>query len=246
MTGVGSSRLTGSSALVIACATKGSARHFSRASLLGRSLQSFPEALRPKLALLADNQGPDAVGLAAFYNSVIDQVADDVMLVFVHDDVYLHGWDLAFQVDCALARFDVVGVVGSADVPHGQPGWWHGLDAHGQPCRNDAVTRSGSINHFDPVFVRPDWFGPSPMACDLLDGVFLAARAARLRERGVRFDPQFQFHCYDTDFCYTARAAGLSLGTWPLPLTHGSAGAFDAAWVSAARRLQAKLSGAGL
>jgi GT2 family glycosyltransferase len=227
--------------LILACATTSSSQHFARATLLGRSLQAFPEAARPRLVLLAANLGPEAVGLSDFYNRVIDQVEhDEAILVFIHDDVYIHDWHLGCRLAEALLRYDVVGVVGSAGVPSDQPGWWHGLDPQGQPQRNDASVRSGSINHFDPCLVRPDWYGAAPAACDLLDGVFLAARARCLRSSGVRFDPQFRFHCYDTDFCHTAREAGLRLGTWPIALTHGSGGSFDQAWVSAAQRLQAK------
>lgn len=50
------------------------------------------------------------------------------------------------------------------------------------------------------------------------------ARAGRLQTQGVRFDPQFDFHLYDLDFCRSAQAAGLSLGTWPLAMTHASGG----------------------
>ena len=228
--------------VVLACATKGSARLFPRATLLGRSLEAFPKALRPRLFLLADNRGERTQGLACFYNRVIAEMAADEIVVFIHDDVYLHDWNLALHLERALEICDVVGVVGSANVPYGQPGWWHGLDENGKPLRNDAVIRSGSINHFDPSHVRPDWYGPVPMACDLLDGVFLAARIQRLREQTVLFDPQFAFHCYDTDFCYSARACGLRVGTWPLPLTHGSPGSLDEEWITAARRLRAKLA----
>lgn len=227
--------------VLLACATQVPARLFQRATLLGRSLQAFPEALRPKLMLLADNVGPEAMGLAGYYNRVIDQVDAGVVIVFIHDDVYLHDWTLAFQLQQALGVFDVIGVVGSAQVPHGQPGWWHDVDERGRPKRNDEVMRSGSINHFDPFLVRPDLYGPAPMGCDLLDGVFLAARAGILQQKGIAFDPQFHFHCYDSDFCYSARAKGLRLGTWPIPLTHGSAGRFDEDWISAARVLKSKL-----
>jgi hypothetical protein len=231
----------GEQQVVLACATKGSAQFFHRATLLGRSLKAFPEKLRPKLCLLADNKGSGVMGLPTFYNRVLAHVEPGVILVFVHDDVYLHDWNLGFHLQQALAVFDLVGVVGSSQVPHGQPGWWHDLDRAGRPQRNDAVIRSGSINHFDPGLLRPDWYGPAPMACDLLDGVFLAARAQRLKESAVNFDPQFSFHCYDSDFCYSARARGFRLGTWPIPITHGSAGGFDGAWISAAQLLQAKL-----
>jgi Glycosyltransferase like family len=227
--------------LVLVCASKVSARLFARATLLGRSLQSIPEKLRPGLMLLADNIGPGISGLPEFYNQAIERLDSGVIVAFVHDDVYLHDWSLGFHLDQALELFDLVGVVGSSKVPYGQPGWWHALDQEGRPHRNDSVLRSGSINHFDPALVRPDWYGPAPMPCDLLDGVFLAARIDRLREYSVRFDPQFQFHCYDADFCYAARSRGFRLGTWPIPLTHGSPGGFDAAWVMAARQLQKKL-----
>jgi hypothetical protein len=40
----------------------------------------------------------------------------------------------------------------------------------------------------------------------------------------VRFDPQFRFHFYDTDFSRSCEQAGLSMGTWPIALTHLSAG----------------------
>ena len=182
------------------------------------------------------------MGLASFYNQVIDGVNNNAIIVFIHDDVFVHDWNLAARLERALDVFDVVGVVGATGVPYGQPGWWYALDAEARPRRNDAVSRSGSINHFDPVFVRPDFYGPVPMACDLLDGVFLAVRAEILRASGVRFDPQFTFHCYDTDFCYTARAQGLRLGTWPIALTHGSAGSFGSSWISAAQQLQLKLA----
>jgi GT2 family glycosyltransferase len=47
-----------------------------------------------------------------------------------------------------------------------------------------------------------------------------------LREKHVRFDPQFDFHLYDIDFCRTARQKELRLGTWPIALTHQSKGSF--------------------
>ena len=81
------------------------------------------------------------------------------------------------------------------------------------------------------------YFGPSPAACELLDGVLLAARAAVLRANSVRFDPAFHFHFYDMDFCRMATSRGLRLGTWPICVTHQSPGGFDSvAWESARDR----------
>jgi hypothetical protein len=62
-----------------------------------------------------------------------------------------------------------------------------------------------------------------------LDGVFLAARKSTLMEKNCLFDPRFDFNFYDMDFCRTARQKGLTLGTWPICLTHQSAGQFDSA-----------------
>jgi GT2 family glycosyltransferase len=50
----------------------------------------------------------------------------------------------------------------------------------------------------------------------------------------VLFDEQFDFHFYDMDFCRTARRAGLSLGTWPISVTHQSSGSFgNPSWSTA-------------
>ena len=62
---------------------------------------------------------------------------------------------------------------------------------------------------------RVDWFGPFG-PCEILDGVLFAVRRART----AMFDPQFDFHFYDLDFCRAARSMGLILGTWPISLTH--------------------------
>ena len=60
----------------------------------------------------------------------------------------------------------------------------------------------------------------------MLDGVFLAVRCGTLLDRGVRFDERFAFDFYDIDFCRSAEAAGLRMGTWPIAITHTSVGKF--------------------
>ena len=74
-----------------------------------------------------------------------------------------------------------------------------------------------------------------------MDGLLLAARRDTLVARDVRFDERFLFHFYDLDFCRTARARGLKLGTWPLAVTHQSGGAFGSpGWKSAYQTYLAK------
>jgi GT2 family glycosyltransferase len=75
------------------------------------------------------------------------------------------------------------------------------------------------------------YYGPTPAACVLLDGLFLGVNVKRLRQAGVTFDARVRFHCYDLDFCRSAGKAGLKVGTWPLALTHASVGNFASpAW----------------
>lgn len=226
--------------VVLVCASRCDPEWFEKATPLGRSLQQFPEILRPECHLLLANKGADAIGLSEFYNQAIDAIDGDALVVFVHDDAYIHDWNLRFTLAQALCFWDVVGVVGAARVPYGQPSWSYELADDGGPRLSRQVLRSGTINHVDPALIRPSFYGPAPMQCDLLDGVFLAADLRRLRQMQVRFDPGFRFHCYDIDFCYTARARGLTLGTWPVMLTHTSPGCWDQQWQLAARNLQAK------
>lgn len=59
---------------------------------------------------------------------------------------------------------------------------------------------------------------------------------------GLRFDPAFGFHFHDRDFCRVVLKAGLSLDTWPIAITHASAGhsGQTAQWHQAGTIYQAK------
>jgi len=59
-----------------------------------------------------------------------------------------------------------------------------------------------------------------------------------LQLAGVRLDPNFSFHFYDLDFCRSAEAAGLRIGTWPIAITHASGGASlqSPAWAESVER----------
>lgn len=221
--------------------------NFDRATLLGRCLRQFPKALRPRLYLMAGNRGPQCRGLPAIYNEAIDKLpdhgpaatADEEIVAFVHDDLFVHDWFLRIRLQEALRHFDVVGLAGEGQASAAQGNWYfdRGSDGRWQWAQRRP---SGFLNHWDPTLVEPTTYGPTPRPCMVLDGVLLAARLAVLRRSGLRFDPQFRFHAYDIDFCRSALALGLTLGTWPIACTHGSGGSHDSLWEQEVGRYQAK------
>ena len=148
--------------------------------------------------------------------------------MFVHDDVWIDDYFIAQRVAEGLDAFDVIGVAGNRRRVDGQPAW---LFVDERLNWDDRSNLSGSVAHGVNPFGPVSSFGPAPVECELLDGVFIAARRSTLRQKGVSFDPRFDFHFYDMDFCRRARACGLRLGTWPICLTHQSGGAFGTpAW----------------
>lgn len=91
-----------------------------------------------------------------------------------------------------------------------------------------------SVRHGGSWSGRLDYYGPTPSPVKLLDGCLIAACADRVGPSSARFDPRFGYHLYDLDFCRQCEQAGLTMGTWPLAVSHASAGNFGEHWRSAA------------
>jgi GT2 family glycosyltransferase len=127
-------------------------------------------------------------------------------------------------VAAGLQSFDIIGVAGNRRRVARQPAWLFGTPGPNNVFTKDRENHSGAVAHGKTAFGPVDYFGPTPAACELLDGVLLAAKRDALRSAGVGFDEQFDFHFYDMDFCRSAKAAGLSLGCWAIAITHGSVG----------------------
>ena len=137
--------------------------------------------------------------------------------------MWIDDWYISLRLQEALEVFDVVGVAGNTRRQAQQEGWLIQPDTR----EKDLSHVSGGVSHGTPTTGQIAMFGTSPQPARLLDGVMLAAKAAVLQKAGVQFDPLFAFHFYDTDFCRCCEAKGLRLGTWPLALTHQSAGAWQ-------------------
>ena len=230
----------------VVVATQLDPARFRADSLLGRSLATVPPSLSPTLTVHSGNTGADAQGLPALYNRALDAAEPGEILVCLHDDVHLHDWNIVARAREAVTAFDVAGIAGAREPDLGQPAWYLTFDeVDGEFVRGpkQAGRHSGSVSHGAPDTVRVEVFGPAPQPCELLDGVVLVLDADRVKAAGARFDERFRFHFYDLDFCRTARARRLAVGTWPIGITHGSRGAFDsAAFAEQARRYLAKWS----
>lgn len=210
---------------------------FLEQAWLARSLRSFPQSKLPRIQLFVDNQGPTAQGLSSIYNQVLTGAADEDIVVFVHDDLYLHEWLLVDRIQEAVAHFDVVGLAGSVASDLSQPSWVVQFDEELRPLGPQPQAQlSGIVGHVDHRQPHVAHYGPTPHACQLLDGLFIAVAVDKVRVAGVTFDERFRFHCYDIDFTRSASNAGLRVGTWPLLATHQSEGNYaSAAFAEAAR-----------
>ena len=130
------------------------------------------------------------------------------------------------RIDDALNTFDIVGVVGCKVREPFQINWAFSnkRKPNGRPEWMDKKHLSGTIAHGESPFGELSYYGESGVACKLLDGCFLVVNIGKLRSVGCLFDERFDFHYYDTDFCRSADYLGLSIGTWPISLTHQSQG----------------------
>jgi hypothetical protein len=207
--------------VLLITATRFSRDEFAQGPL-GRSLRrmtTFDKTFR--VALAEGNQR----GLPGVYNQFIDESLREEELVFLHDDLWLDDVFFSDRIRSALAVYDVVGLAGNTRLWPEAPAWF----AKNQAMECDLDHLSGVVSHGPAPFGDPAVFGPTPASVQLLDGVLLAARAAKLLDAGVRFDQRFDFHFYDLDFSRQANAARLKVGTWPIAVTHGSGGAFGSA-----------------
>lgn len=184
----------------------------------------------------ADNRLP----LASTYNAVIDQCQHDpAILVFVHDDVMITDLFWNHTVRVGLEKFDIVGLAGTTRRHKNQSSWcWTDSD---MIMPESSQYLSGVVAHGD------NWpphnignFGRIGQRCRLLDGLFLAVNSTTLHEHNIRFDPRFDFHFYDLDFCRQAEQAGLSMGTVGMSVVHASKNAYDDSWQRAYREYIAK------
>lgn len=204
----------------IVSATRSSKYEFWNCSALGISLKRVLLDERITSSITYKNSR----GLPDIYNERISSADPSDILVFVHDDVWIEDERFIDNVIEGCEQYDVIGIAGNRRRVNKQPAWAFVNDNFEWDTPENL---SGSIRHGEQSGGKLDVFGDAPAECELLDGVFLAAKKSVLNAHNVKFDTRFNFHFYDMDFCRTARKKGLKLGTWPIALTHQSAGAFN-------------------
>jgi GT2 family glycosyltransferase len=195
----------------IISATRLSENDFWNKSALGTSLRRLEKDSRLVAHIAFENQ----LGLPDVFNARINAPEGHPILVFIHDDVWINDDSFADLVIHGLNTYDVIGVAGNRRRVDNQPAW---------PFIDNKFTWDANINLSGSLTNYV--YGVAPAECELLDGLFLAAKKSRLTAAKVQFDPRFDFHFYDMDFCRSARKNGLRLGTWPISLTHKSGGEF--------------------
>jgi hypothetical protein len=203
----------------IVSATRLSENDFYNKSALGISLRRLAFDRRLVQRITFNNQR----GLPTIYNDRISAADNNDMLIFIHDDVWIDDYFLSERVIEGLQKYDIIGVAGNRRKVKNQPGWGF-VDS--KFTEDDKSNLSGSVAHGKFPFGNVHVFGAVPADCELLDGVLIAAKKSVLVSKEVMFDPQFNFHFYDMDFCRSARECGLRLGTWAICITHQSLGGF--------------------
>ncbi len=204
----------------VVCATREDRDGFFSTMALGKSL-NLHRPPQVEVRLFPGNRQ----GLPAVYNTAIEEAAvEDVILLFVHDDIHLCDFHWAERLREGLTAFDVVGLAGNRRRVPRQPGWRFVDEKLSSDSRDNL---SGMVGHGSGYpAARVSAWSPPGQNVKLLDGLFLAARSRTLHSKGLRFDERFEFHFYDLDFCRQAEQAGLRMGTWPISVVHESVGNF--------------------
>lgn len=219
----------------IVTATAKNELEFRNLSLLGQSLSLFPRQIDLEVTVFPNNTSARRKGLGALYNTFLQPQYENEILLFVHDDVYLHDWHLVHRLNDAIMQFDVIGLAGNVSPDFTEPSWvlaWN-REKYPQGCQPKKYL-SGVVGHLVQGRTHISDYGATPQECQLLDGLFLAVNAKKVIDMSIHFDPQFEYHFYDLDFCRQCIMGGLKLGTWPIAVTHGSGGAFGSPeWLSA-------------
>ena len=157
-------------------------------------------------------------GLSERYNEILrneDIVNTYPTVLFVHDDVELE--DIGLIDKLANSPYDVTGLAGAQtfnkDVPN--------LAWHLAAPKDQYV---GEVAHCHEGKIWTTVFGPTKSRALTLDGLFLAVKPKVLKDKGLEFDENFNFHFYDLAFCLRANQKKVTCGVLPIRVVHHGIG----------------------
>ena len=202
----------------------------SEATYRARALPGIRRVAEADSLILAPHEHGS---LQAAYNRILDEAGahrELEALVLLHEDVEIVDPEFMSKLRRRLAEPDiaVVGVVGARGVR--SLAWWEG-DCYGGVAA-PSLLRTGRI----------DFPGGTPQDVDVVDGLLMALSPWAVRE--LRFDEGFaeDFHGYDVDLCFQARARGRRVVVDELSVIHHARWAprYGEPWVRAAVALKRK------
>ena len=164
-------------------------------------------------------------GLSKAYNKQLtpDNLIKHDIVLFIHDDVYIDDLKLKGKLYTAInqLKYDIIGLAGASKKKTRKPCLWHRM--------SEPKDWSGAVSHplDNHSRLAVTTFGPWPSRCLVLDGLFLAVNLRRVLEAGWKFNEAFKYHHYDIAACLDANKLKLTLGTYPIWVTHNSPGLRD-------------------
>jgi hypothetical protein len=202
----------------------------SETTYRARALPGIRRVAEPDSLLLAP-RGQDS--LQAAYNRILDEAGpyrELEALVLLHEDVEIVDREFMARLRRRIAEVDVavVGVVGALGVR--SLAWWDAECFGGVAA--PALTSAGRI----------ECTGGAPQDVDVVDGLLMALSPWAVRQ--LRFDEALarDFHGYDVDFCFQARALGRRVVVDELAVVHHATWArrLGEQWVRSAVALKRK------
>jgi hypothetical protein len=156
-------------------------------------------------------------GLSECYNEVLNTTSySDKIALFVHDDVELE--DIFLYEKLANSPYSVTGLAGAKSFnKQSSKLAWH-LSSPREDYVGEVAHKSKDGSIWTTVF------GNTNSRALVLDGLFIACNIANVKEKGLEFDINFNFHFYDIAFCLRANESKVPCGVLPIRAIHHGLG----------------------
>lgn len=194
--------------LIVACTQAKTDKEFEQKPIFQSFKKQYEANSNIEPYIFKDNQR----GLSECYNEILNNPKHcEKTALFVHDDVVLE--DIFLYEKLMDSPYSITGLAGAKSFDKGSDKLaWH-LSA----SREDYV---GEVSHFNEGQTWTTVFGPTKSRALVVDGLFIACKIKDLKEKGLEFDTNFDFHFYDIAFCLRANEKRVSCGVLPIKVVH--------------------------